>query len=226
MRKTRRATSKKINRRFSWHANCASKTLNFNVDCSPVWDSYKKNASVHENSSESSLHSENRAEILPKQRVIFIRKKEQMLSLCSFMQGETLSGGQKQRVALARAAYSRSSIYLLDDPLSSLDPYVGARVFKQVLGRDGLLKDKVCQDEKHIAWYLTTKYTLCLLLKCKGEKEGDNLRGVEVSANTTQRENQLTFLRVWNRSFHPSVAVRILWSPSSVMCLILIAKEI
>ncbi|XP_040066653.3 ATP-binding cassette sub-family C member 2 [Ixodes scapularis] len=55
--------------------------------------------------------------------------------------GETLSGGQKQRISLARAAYSRSHIYLLDDPLSALDPTVADKVFKQVLGSNGLLKD-------------------------------------------------------------------------------------
>ncbi|XP_077545836.1 multidrug resistance protein mrp-7-like isoform X4 [Haemaphysalis longicornis] len=55
--------------------------------------------------------------------------------------GETLSGGQKQRISLARAVYSGSSIYLLDDPLSALDPTVAARVFKHVIGKNGLLRN-------------------------------------------------------------------------------------
>ncbi|CAN8006549.1 unnamed protein product, partial [Ixodes pacificus] len=55
--------------------------------------------------------------------------------------GETLSGGQKQRISLARAVYSHCDIYLLDDPFSALDPNVAAKVFKQVLGHHGLLKD-------------------------------------------------------------------------------------
>lgn len=55
--------------------------------------------------------------------------------------GETLSGGQKQRISLARAVYSRSHIYLLDDPLSALDPTVAARVFKHVIGKNGLLRN-------------------------------------------------------------------------------------
>ncbi|XP_077527041.1 multidrug resistance protein mrp-7-like isoform X2 [Haemaphysalis longicornis] len=56
--------------------------------------------------------------------------------------GETLSGGQKQRVALARAVYSDSDIYLLDDTLSALDVHVSAKVFAQVIGPKGLLRNK------------------------------------------------------------------------------------
>ncbi|KAL3256407.1 hypothetical protein MRX96_017137 [Rhipicephalus microplus] len=56
--------------------------------------------------------------------------------------GYNLSGGQKQRVSLARAAYHQCSIYVLDDPLSALDPHVGFKVFKKLLGKDGMLKHK------------------------------------------------------------------------------------
>ncbi|XP_037273101.2 ATP-binding cassette sub-family C member 3-like [Rhipicephalus microplus] len=55
--------------------------------------------------------------------------------------GETLSGGQKQRISLARAVYSCSNIYLLDDPLSALDATVAARIFKHVIGKNGLLRN-------------------------------------------------------------------------------------
>ena len=54
--------------------------------------------------------------------------------------GVTLSGGQRQRVSLARAVYSDRDIYLLDDPLASIDPDVALTVFQRVVL--DLLKDK------------------------------------------------------------------------------------
>ena len=58
--------------------------------------------------------------------------------------GINLSGGQKQRISLARAVYSNSHIYLLDDPLSVVDVPVGKHIFDNVVGKNGLLKNKVC----------------------------------------------------------------------------------
>jgi ABC-type multidrug transport system fused ATPase/permease subunit len=57
--------------------------------------------------------------------------------------GINLSGGQKQRISLARALYARAGIYMLDDPLSAVDAHVGKHIFDQVIGPNGLLKDKV-----------------------------------------------------------------------------------
>ncbi|KAI8866883.1 hypothetical protein GQ42DRAFT_181032 [Ramicandelaber brevisporus] len=56
--------------------------------------------------------------------------------------GINLSGGQRARVSLARALYARADIYLFDDPLSALDAHVGRSVFDNVIGPNGLLKNR------------------------------------------------------------------------------------
>lgn len=47
--------------------------------------------------------------------------------------GYTLSGGQKARVTLARAVYNEADVYLLDDPLSAVDPHVAKHIFEQCI---------------------------------------------------------------------------------------------
>ena len=59
------------------------------------------------------------------------------------LQGINLSGGQKQRVSLARAVYSNSDVYVLDDPLSAVDAHVGKHIFDKVIGKQGMLRNKV-----------------------------------------------------------------------------------
>jgi len=44
--------------------------------------------------------------------------------------GSMLSGGQRARVALARALYTASDLYLLDDPLSAVDPRVSVNILQ------------------------------------------------------------------------------------------------
>ena len=56
--------------------------------------------------------------------------------------GINLSGGQKQRISIARAVYSNAQLVLFDDPLSSVDPSVGRHLFEEVIGPNGILKEK------------------------------------------------------------------------------------
>ena len=47
--------------------------------------------------------------------------------------GNNISGGQKARISLARAIYKESDIYLLDDPISSVDSINSYEIFNKVL---------------------------------------------------------------------------------------------
>ena len=62
------------------------------------------------------------------------------------IQGINLSGGQKQRISLARAVFQNRDIYLLDDPLSAVDAHVRKALIEDVIGNQGLLKNKVITD--------------------------------------------------------------------------------
>lgn len=54
--------------------------------------------------------------------------------------GIALSGGQKARINLARALYRDAEVYLLDDPLSAVDPHVAQHLFKNAISE--YLKEK------------------------------------------------------------------------------------
>ena len=54
--------------------------------------------------------------------------------------GVNISGGQKARLSLARACYSDADIYLLDDPLSAVDPNVAQKLFTNCI--QGFLRNK------------------------------------------------------------------------------------
>ncbi|CAG7561621.1 unnamed protein product [Fusarium equiseti] len=54
--------------------------------------------------------------------------------------GLALSGGQKQRVALARAVYSQPRVALLDDVFSGLDSQTAQKIFENLFGKQGLLR--------------------------------------------------------------------------------------
>jgi len=54
--------------------------------------------------------------------------------------GNNLSGGQKARLVLCRAVYSQVDIYLLDDPLSAVDPKVARSIYTNAIEK--VLKGK------------------------------------------------------------------------------------
>ncbi|MFC0469216.1 thiol reductant ABC exporter subunit CydC [Halalkalibacter kiskunsagensis] len=51
--------------------------------------------------------------------------------------GENLSGGQRQRLAMARAIAKGSSLWLLDEPTSSLDSWTERRLYDLLVERSG-----------------------------------------------------------------------------------------
>nr|WPH24505.1 ABC transporter subfamily C1 [Tetranychus urticae] len=69
--------------------------------------------------------------------------------------GINISGGQKQRISIARAVYSDSDIFLLDDPLSAVDAHVAKHLFDNVIGPEGLLKNKTRLLVTHRITFLT-----------------------------------------------------------------------
>ena len=106
--------------------------------------------------------------------------------------GATVSGGQRTRIALARAVYSKADIYLLDDPLSSLDATVSENIFKNCLR--GLLADRIV--------LLTTRTTRYL-------KEADyivKLKGGVIVAQGNFNEIKEEFSEIECRPDKPSVS--------------------
>ncbi|CAL1537561.1 unnamed protein product [Lymnaea stagnalis] len=77
--------------------------------------------------------------------------------------GINISGGQKQRVSLARAVYSRSDIYLFDDPLSAVDSHVGKHIFQEVISNKGMLKGKTRVMVTHgVHWLPMVDYIIVM----------------------------------------------------------------
>ena len=77
--------------------------------------------------------------------------------------GITLSGGQKARVALARAVYALFvDVYLLDDPLSSVDPVVAAKLLS--IFTTGRFSDRTAVIVTHQLQFIDLSSDTVLLL--------------------------------------------------------------
>jgi len=84
--------------------------------------------------------------------------------------GINLSGGQKTRLAIARAIYNESDIYIFDDPLSSLDAYVGKKIFDNVF--NDYLKNKSVIISTHAIQYVVNMNRIIYLNNGKIEWMG------------------------------------------------------
>jgi ABC-type multidrug transport system ATPase subunit len=67
--------------------------------------------------------------------------------------GVNLSGGQRARVGLARAVYGKSTLNLLDDPLSAVDPKVSSQLFHNAIcgTMDGLTRVLVTHQTQYLS---------------------------------------------------------------------------
>lgn len=84
--------------------------------------------------------------------------------------GVSLSGGQRARINLARAVYKQADIYLLDDPLSAVDPHVGRQMFDECI--TGYLKSKCVVLVTHQLQYLKNVKKIYLLGRGRIEHQG------------------------------------------------------
>ncbi|XP_066591156.1 probable multidrug resistance-associated protein lethal(2)03659 isoform X2 [Prorops nasuta] len=84
--------------------------------------------------------------------------------------GINLSGGQRARISLARAVYLDADIYLLDDPLSAVDPRVGRRIMEDCIC--SYLKDKTRVLVTHQTHFLKHVDRIVVMNNCEIETIG------------------------------------------------------
>nr|UOF76393.1 multidrug resistance-associated protein [Bursaphelenchus xylophilus] len=85
--------------------------------------------------------------------------------------GINVSGGQKARISLARSVYQNRDVYLMDDPLSAVDSHVGKQLFTNVIGPEGMLRNKTRILVTHELSYL--KYADLILIMADGKIQSE-----------------------------------------------------
>nr|CAD7432593.1 unnamed protein product [Timema monikensis] len=75
--------------------------------------------------------------------------------------GITLSGGQKARINLARAIYKEADVYILDDPLSTVDTHVSKQLFEDCIS--SYLANKTRILVTHQMQYIKSSHNIILL---------------------------------------------------------------
>ena len=116
--------------------------------------------------------------------------------------GYTLSGGQKARVTLARAVYNEADVYLLDDPLSAVDPAVANHIFSKCI--NGYLKSKTVILVTHQLQFLRHASRIIVLNEGRNIATGsydelvesgvDFLSFLKTDENLNERKESLTSL--------------------------------
>ncbi|EDO36998.1 predicted protein, partial [Nematostella vectensis] len=99
--------------------------------------------------------------------------------------GTMLSGGQRTRVALARAVYADADIYLLDDPLGTVDSKVGRHLFERCI--QGILSKKTRILVTHQLQYLQNADHILLMKDGGITREGSY-------AEISQSSEEISFL--------------------------------
>ena len=103
--------------------------------------------------------------------------------------GINISGGQRARISLARACYSQADVFLLDDPLSAVDPEVAGRIFSECLR--GYLREKAILLVTHQTRFLSEMDEIIVLEDgeqvFKGTYEEFEKRGMEMRSWSQRR---------------------------------------
>lgn len=105
--------------------------------------------------------------------------------------GINASGGQKARISLARAVYADADIYLLDDPLSAVDPDVAGKLYQKCI--EGHLKDKCVVLVTHQVQHLKNVQDIIVLddgkIKIRGDYQHLKSNGMDIEAILKQYQN-------------------------------------
>ncbi|XP_065873323.1 putative ABC transporter C family member 15 [Euphorbia lathyris] len=126
--------------------------------------------------------------------------------------GLNLSGGQKQRIQLARAVYSKSDVYILDDPFSAVDAHTGAHLFNKCLMQ--LLSQKTVIYATHQLAFLESAD---LVLVMKDGKIGQSGKYEELIADPTGElvKQMAAHKKSLNQVNHPEEKDKVLTSVAS-----------
>ncbi len=120
--------------------------------------------------------------------------------------GVALSGGQRARIALARAAYraDRTDVYLLDAPLSALDPAVARHVLTRCLIRLMLARGKAVVVATHRTELLEEADSVVAMKEGRVElttfrrDDRDNSRSKEAEEEEGSKYDHFSSLEVTN----------------------------